>query len=223
MLVIALFASFATFVSAQEETVDIVKLKNGSIIKGKILEIRPQEHVKIELRDGSIFVFKMEEVESITREQVKKQESNDKKNVIFFNPVQLGVSLALGMPDFTIEFQRAINRYLSVYATPEVGLIDLNNDLKKIEGLVVGSTIGFYLMPLGEYINGFYIRAGVFYGLLDWDLYADNIFAIEGLVGYQAIFRSGFSLSFGAGVRFYTLPIYSLNFALELAKIGYAW
>lgn len=46
-------------VHAETEVIDIVKLKNGSIIKGKILEIRPQKHVKIELRDGSIFVFKM--------------------------------------------------------------------------------------------------------------------------------------------------------------------
>ena len=49
---------------------DVVYLKNGSIIKGNILELLPSESVKIELLDGSIFVFEMNTVEKITEEAV---------------------------------------------------------------------------------------------------------------------------------------------------------
>jgi hypothetical protein len=48
---------------------DIVYLKNGSIIKGVIIEQVPNVSLKIETRDGSIFVYKFEEIEKIAREQ----------------------------------------------------------------------------------------------------------------------------------------------------------
>ncbi len=49
---------------------DVVFLKNGSIIKGQIVEIIPDSLVKIETADGSMFVFKMSEVEKITKENI---------------------------------------------------------------------------------------------------------------------------------------------------------
>jgi hypothetical protein len=48
---------------------DVVYLKNGSIIRGFITEQIPNIQLKIETRDGSLFVFKIEEIEKITREQ----------------------------------------------------------------------------------------------------------------------------------------------------------
>jgi hypothetical protein len=55
----------------KEETpqyVDVVYLKNGSIIRGMLIEQIPDVSVKIQTKDGSIFVYKMEEVEKITKE-----------------------------------------------------------------------------------------------------------------------------------------------------------
>lgn len=54
-----------------QQLIDVVYLKNGSIIKGIILEQIPNVQLKLQTSDGSIFVFKMEEVEKITREQSK--------------------------------------------------------------------------------------------------------------------------------------------------------
>jgi len=48
--------------------VDVVYLKNGSIIRGTLLESDSVTQVKIQMRDGSIFVFKVDEVLKITRE-----------------------------------------------------------------------------------------------------------------------------------------------------------
>jgi hypothetical protein len=42
--------------------VDIVYLKNGSIIKGTLMEPDSSSQIKIKMKDGSIFVFKLDEV-----------------------------------------------------------------------------------------------------------------------------------------------------------------
>jgi len=51
--------------------VDVVYLKNGGVIKGMIIEQVPNVQVKIQTKDGSIFVHKMDEIEKITKEMVK--------------------------------------------------------------------------------------------------------------------------------------------------------
>jgi len=51
--------------------VDVVYLKNGSIIRGTIIEQTPNVSLKIQTKDGSIFVYKMEEVEKMTKELSK--------------------------------------------------------------------------------------------------------------------------------------------------------
>jgi TM2 domain-containing membrane protein YozV len=52
----------------EAEQQDVVYLKNGSIIRGVIIEQIPEESVKIRTADGSVFVYQMSEVERITKE-----------------------------------------------------------------------------------------------------------------------------------------------------------
>lgn len=52
---------------------DAVYLKNGSIVRGTIIEQVPGESLKIETRDGSVFVYKMDEISKMTREQMQNQ------------------------------------------------------------------------------------------------------------------------------------------------------
>lgn len=47
---------------------EVVYLKNGSIIRGIIIEQVPNESMKIQTADGSLFVCKMEDVEKISKE-----------------------------------------------------------------------------------------------------------------------------------------------------------
>ncbi len=54
-------------------TVDVVYLKNGSIVKGQIVEQIIGVSIKIETRDGSMFVYKADEVEKITKEKIQKK------------------------------------------------------------------------------------------------------------------------------------------------------
>jgi hypothetical protein len=49
----------------------VVYLKNGSVIRGMIIEQTPNVSLKIQTKDGSIFVYKMEEVSKMTKELSK--------------------------------------------------------------------------------------------------------------------------------------------------------
>lgn len=66
-LFICLLFSLCAFA---QQWVDVVSLKNGSVIRGTILEQIPGESLKIQTADGSLFVFKMGEIKSITKDQV---------------------------------------------------------------------------------------------------------------------------------------------------------
>ncbi len=53
---------------AQQNYDDVVYLKNGSVIRGIIIEQVPNVSLKLQTKDGNIFVYKMEEVEKMTKE-----------------------------------------------------------------------------------------------------------------------------------------------------------
>jgi len=59
--------------SAQNNYQDVVYLKNGSIIRGVIIEQVPNELLKIETADGNLFAYKIAEVEKITKERIVTQ------------------------------------------------------------------------------------------------------------------------------------------------------
>ena len=49
--------------------VDVVYLKNGSMIVGSIIEQVPNENLKIQTKDGSVFVYPMSDIYRITKEK----------------------------------------------------------------------------------------------------------------------------------------------------------
>jgi len=63
---LTLILGFATLTSFAQKYSETVYLKNGSMIKGTIIEEIPNKSLKLETRDGSIFVYQMDEVEKIT-------------------------------------------------------------------------------------------------------------------------------------------------------------
>ena len=60
-----------SFAFAQSNLQDVVYLKNGSIIRGDIIEMIPGETVKITTLDGSMFVYDYAEIEKFTKEEAK--------------------------------------------------------------------------------------------------------------------------------------------------------
>lgn len=66
-LIPALFMlMFLPLLKAQE--VDHVYLKSGSVIRGKILEIEPENHVKIQDLCGNIWFYQIDQVKKVTSE-----------------------------------------------------------------------------------------------------------------------------------------------------------
>jgi hypothetical protein len=62
----------ATPLLAQEQMEDVVYLKDGTIIRGQIIEQVPNVSIKVQTKDGSVFVYKMEDVLKITKEPLKE-------------------------------------------------------------------------------------------------------------------------------------------------------
>ena len=58
-----------TFAFAQGNMQDVVYLKNGSIIRGDIIEMVPSETVKIMTADGCVFIYDFADVEKFTKEK----------------------------------------------------------------------------------------------------------------------------------------------------------
>ena len=68
--ILALLVVFSqSFGFAQEQLQDVVYLKNGSIIRGDIIEQIPNKTIKVKTSDGSVFVYSMNDIERITKEQ----------------------------------------------------------------------------------------------------------------------------------------------------------
>lgn len=60
--------------------IETIYLKNGSIIKGEIIEEIPGKSLKIQTRDGNIFVYTMDEVEKIAKETDGNYKNSDNRN-----------------------------------------------------------------------------------------------------------------------------------------------
>lgn len=73
LLCFILLLGFSTYSSAQNDYTEVVYLKDGSIIRGIIIEQVPNASLKIKTADDSIFAYPMENVIKITKE--KKENS----------------------------------------------------------------------------------------------------------------------------------------------------
>ena len=91
------FSSFG-----QNNMEDVVYLKNGSIIRGIIIEQVPNQNIKIQTKDRNIFVFKYNEIEKMTKENLPTDNSNNSSNVTdfkksgFINLTEINYSAGVG-------------------------------------------------------------------------------------------------------------------------------
>lgn len=68
LMLLLVFILLTILSNAQQNYQDVVYLKNGSIIRGLIIEQVPGKSIKIETSDRNIFVYKVEEIEKISKE-----------------------------------------------------------------------------------------------------------------------------------------------------------
>lgn len=72
------FFFIANNLIAQDINQDIIYLKNGSVIKGKIIEQTPNINLKLKTNDGNIFVYEIKDIEKITKEYIGLIKEDDK-------------------------------------------------------------------------------------------------------------------------------------------------
>ena len=72
ILFVAACIMATTCIFAQSNTEDVIYLKNGGIIRGKITDREPTGKVKVELMGGSVFVFQASEIDSLKKENALK-------------------------------------------------------------------------------------------------------------------------------------------------------
>ena len=94
-LIVAGMMTFLSTVSAQALK-DVVYLKNGSVIRGTIVEQVPNESLKITTKDGSIFICQMGDVERITKEAPVKKNLKEEVKVSYRGFVDLGYTIGVG-------------------------------------------------------------------------------------------------------------------------------
>lgn len=70
--ILALFV-ISGWVALAQQWIEVVYLKDGSVIRGTIIEQVPDVSLKIQTSDGSVFVYTMDRVERITKEEVSPQ------------------------------------------------------------------------------------------------------------------------------------------------------
>ncbi len=126
---------------------DIVYLKNGSVIHGIITEQLPGKSFKIKTKDGNIFIFKMDEINNMTKEEIviKKDEVKSdtvKTKIIKSDSIKSKVKLTSAKNSFTIqpiglltlltniEYDRAISGKFSVGLKVSFMTFFLRNALK---------------------------------------------------------------------------------------------
>ena len=80
LFITAMLISIVSF--AQTSLQDVVYLKDGSIIRGDIVEYTPTDTVKIMTTDGSVFVYDFAQVEKFAKEEAKhyQRPAVDKKS-----------------------------------------------------------------------------------------------------------------------------------------------
>jgi hypothetical protein len=91
------FVLIQTVSFGQNNYQDVVYLKNGSIIRGVIIEQVPNKSIKVETADRNVFVYQMNEIEKLTKENANRDSrvltSNKRKG---FVGLSVGCSSPIG-------------------------------------------------------------------------------------------------------------------------------
>jgi len=109
----------ADAVFSQNQTKDVVYLKNGSVIKGDIIEQIPNKSIKIETADGNIFVYDFSDIEKITKEKNTSQSKIRMEMTASSEQESASQDIPKG-------FHKHDGFYLSFAGGPAIGAITLN-------------------------------------------------------------------------------------------------
>ncbi len=93
-----LLIAISIFTFAQSNYQDVVYLKNGGIIRGLIIEQVPNVSLKIQTNGNNVFVYRMEEIEKMTKEVIQNSASAYKKGLLkgYKGILEIGYQIGVG-------------------------------------------------------------------------------------------------------------------------------
>jgi hypothetical protein len=135
----------------------VVYLKSGSVIHGMIVEQVPNTSVKI--KSGvNLFVYKMDEIEKMTKEEIKEQGGTTTGTSLFRTKGYTGI-IELGLTDFP---PRAGNGNMPMFSLNVINGYIFNPYF--MIGIGIGmdaSTQNVFMMPLFEDIRVHFLKGKV--------------------------------------------------------------
>jgi len=186
---------------AQTNYEDVVYLKNGSIIHGIIIEQIPNKSIKLQTRDGNVFVYKIDEIEKMTKEQVKSSKNNNTnlnndeiKHSGYTNITEMNFGLGLGQysSDYSFGIQ-TINGYLfNPYFSMGIGIgVDRYKNVTFVP-LFADLRVNFLQTNVTPFLSG-----GIGYSL-----------------GTDKVNKGGLLVNPALGVKFFVSSKAALNFSI---------
>jgi hypothetical protein len=226
-VLVLLFITISCY--AQDSYQDVVYLKNGSIIRGTIVEQVSDKMIKIQIADESILVYKIDEVDRIAREPIPANLlKNPNSGCLFKRAVtaSVGLSLPSGHNYFSdswntglnvgVGYNMPIKNNLFITTNFDFNSIPLNNDKFK-ESYISGSSINGGTTKIISITCGIQSRTEILSDKIDYylgmeaGLFSLSVSDIKIDYSYSSYKYSytvssesekGFQVLFGAGVEY---------------------
>lgn len=122
---------------------EVVYLKDGSIIHGRIIEFAPDKHIKIQ-SGRNVFVYQLQEIEKITREPYQELHS-DLSMATWTTQLGIGTPRSLNLIGITKDFKMGEKGSLFITTGLGINLIGVGYARQKNyngNGLVLSGTLG---------------------------------------------------------------------------------
>ncbi len=213
-LTLLLFVLTTSLSFSQNNYQDVVYLKNGSIIRGVIIEQVPNKSIKIETVDRNVFVFQMDEIEKLTKEpyQGKSRSSLNGSGLQlgYRGIVELGYQIGTGdygmdrlklniingfqiNPNFSIGFGTGLRYYFDA----EAAVIPVFADFR-------GNFINNMISP--------YLSLGIGYSFDATNDFEGLGFLLNPMVGLSFIVSEKSAINVGLGYEMQKMKVYYIDY-----------
>lgn len=218
-LTLLLFVLITTMSFGQSNYQDVVYLKNGSIIRGVIIEQIPNKSIRIETADNSIFVYQMDEIEKMIKEPIQRKSSgsNSRSGLQsgYKGIVELGYQIGIEGYDDAMDRLKLniingyqINPHLSLglgtglryYLDEDAVLIPIFADLRV--SFMSKNVLPYFSLGVGYSFNADHNFAGV--GVI-----------LEPSIGVSFKVSKKFAINLGGGYEMQRMTLYKYNYNKE--------
>ncbi|MCX6198902.1 MAG: hypothetical protein NTY88_06730 [Bacteroidetes bacterium] len=214
LTLLIMLASTCAF--AQSNSEDVVYLKSGSVLRGKIQPNNTNTSTQIELLGGSVFVFKQEEIDSVKKECSLKNKLRGIRNNYFRRERGFRNMTEFGII-YGVDLKKENPQPYYYYYNNNIGEDDFGLSLHTVNGyqvwpyLYLGAGVGidrlisykqtfspFYLRLASEFLKKKvtpYVFCDVGYSVM-WKKKSDEYYSYQN--------KGGLYVSCGGGLRIYT-------------------